>query len=459
MAESSELIENFSSDANRRIHPRHRIRSLAYVELGENNGGIVLNIGEGGFAVRAAEPITEDSLPQVKFQTHASAKQLIASGEIVWTGNSRKEAGVRFVDLPPETLGEIKTWISEEESPVNFKRPFMSVPRQTARTNTSVRERIEETTDAGDVIETSGPRVAENYLSKSSIVLQPRIESPSARQSAVSEKPPVNWLDFRIQVGGGWVLAAFLIFLIAISFAAGMAIRRGDLIGSSPNIQDQARQNSAETPDAVLNTSPSTPAAKSSNIEIVDSSNRRWTISAKSPAVHANQDHASQDAEGSILPNTEADSLNATRGAQPNSISSTPAVDKKSPVLLSLPETSLGASDTIAISSQRSLSVPTDSSPGGSQPGKNLHVGQLVNLVEPVYPPDAQKNHVEGTVKLHATIGTDGAIKDLKTLSGPPSLFPAALTAVREWRYNPTLLNGQPIETQEDISLVFRLPR
>jgi protein TonB len=82
-----------------------------------------------------------------------------------------------------------------------------------------------------------------------------------------------------------------------------------------------------------------------------------------------------------------------------------------------------------------------------------------VNLVEPVYPPDAQKNHIEGTVKLRATIGTDGAIKDLETLSGPSSLVPAALTAVREWRYNPTLLNGQSIETQEDISLVFRLPK
>ena len=103
--------------------------------------------------------------------------------------------------------------------------------------------------------------------------------------------------------------------------------------------------------------------------------------------------------------------------------------------------------------------MPTDSSAGASQPGKNLHVGQLVNLVEPLYPPDAEKNHIEGTVKLHATIGADGSIKDLQPLSGPPALFPAALTAVRQWRYNPTMLNGQPIETQEDISLVFRLPK
>src|ERR1700733_9347435 len=115
MADSPGPIQNLSPGADRRIHVRHRLRSLAYVELGENNGGIILNIGEGGFAVRAAEAITEDSLTQVRFQTHTPANQLIASAEIVWTGNSRKEAGVRFVDLPAEALGEIKAWISEEE--------------------------------------------------------------------------------------------------------------------------------------------------------------------------------------------------------------------------------------------------------------------------------------------------------------------------------------------------------
>jgi TonB family protein len=335
---------------------------------------------------------------------------------------------------------------------------MMAVARHTARTNTSTRERIEESPEAGEVIDTSKPRVAEKYHSKSSILLQPTKKPPTAQQPAVSEKSPVNWLDFRIQIGAGWVLAAFVILLVAVSFAAGMAIRRGGLIGFSPNAPEQVPQNNAETRSPVPNRTSSGAAAKISNIEIVDSSNRRWTIPAKSPVVHANQDHANQDAEGSTPPNTEADSLNAARAAQP-AINSSPILEKKSPVLLSLPETSLGASDTVAISSQRSLSVSTDSSPAGPQPGKNLHVGLLVNLVEPVYPPDAQKNHVEGTVKLHATIGTDGTIKDLKTLSGPPSLFPAALTAVREWRYNPTLLNGQPIETQEDISLVFRLPK
>src|ERR1700722_578396 len=453
MAESPEPIQNFSPDADRRTHARHRLRSLAYVELGENNGGIVLNIGEGGFAVRAAEAITEERLPSVRFQTQNSGKQLVTSGEIAWASDSRKEVGLRFVDLPEEALAEIKTWISQEESPLNFRKPSMSVARQSLRT--TAREPL-----SGSVPDDLADRIVErgtagNNLVKSSIFREPKAQSSSGEPSATkSEKPRVNWMDFRINVGPGWVLLAFMVFLASLSFAAGMAVRRGDIAVFSRSGQDKSPEKSALNQDAVPNATPSAAASKPWNIEIVDSTNRRWNIPGKSPAVPA-----SQRADGLTAPGLESSSAIISPATSSNSTGKTPDGGEKTPVVLSLPETSLAASGNVAISSQRSFSVPTDSSAGASQPGKNLHVGQLVNLVEPVYPSDAEKDHIEGAVKLHATIGVDGSIKDLQPLSGPPSLFPAALTAVRQWRYNPTMLNGQPIETQEDISLVFRLPK
>jgi TonB family protein len=455
MAESLEPIQNFSPSADRRIHARHRLRSLAYVELGENNGGIVLNIGEGGFAVRAAEAITEDRLPSVRFQTQNTEKRLVASGEIAWATDSRKEVGIRFVDLPEEALAEIKMWISQEESPLNFRKPSMSVARQSLRTTTTAREPLSGSVpdDPADRITERG--IAGNYLPKSSILREPNAQTSSSEPSAAkSEKPRVNWMDFRIHVGPGWVLVAFMVFLASLSFAAGMAVRRGDIAAFSRSSQDKPPESSAPNQVGAPSASASGAASKPWNIEIVDSSNRRWSIPGKPPAVPA-----SQRADGLSAPGLESGSAIIPPTTPPNATGKTPDGEKKTPVVLSLPETSLAASGNVAISSQRSFSVPTDSSAGSSQPGKNLHVGQLVNLVEPVYPPDAQKNHIEGTVKLHATIGADGSIKDLQPLSGPPPLFPAALTAVHQWRYNATLLNGQPIETQEDISLVFRLPK
>jgi protein TonB len=94
-----------------------------------------------------------------------------------------------------------------------------------------------------------------------------------------------------------------------------------------------------------------------------------------------------------------------------------------------------------------------------AQEGRNLQIGQLANLVEPVYPPEAQKRGIEGTVKLHAVIGVDGTIQSLEPRSGPEPLIQAAMAAMRGWKYNPTTLNGKPIETQEDVSFAFRLPK
>lgn len=64
---------------------------------------------------------------------------------------------------------------------------------------------------------------------------------------------------------------------------------------------------------------------------------------------------------------------------------------------------------------------------------------------------------VEGTVKLFAVIDQDGNIKSVRSLSGPRLLYPAAIAAVRQWRYSPTLLNGNPIQTERQITLVFQL--
>jgi TonB family protein len=230
-----------------------------------------------------------------------------------------------------------------------------------------------------------------------------------------------------------------------------MLLRRGELIAPRPDVPDKASAQNDGSQNPVPTSVSAGAPSKVWQIEIVDSSNRRWSIPGSAGAAHSNENPT-----GISESPRHADSAeDRATGSSGTAL----AGEKAAPVLLSLPETSLGASQSVAISSQRSLSVPADPSAGSSQVGKNLHVGQLVNLVEPVYPPEAERTHIEGTVRLHVTIGMDGSIEDLQLISGPPQLIAAARTAVREWRYNPTLLNGQPIETQEDISLVFRLPK
>lgn len=105
---------------DRRLHARQRIRSLSYVELGDSNGGIVLNISEGGIAVQAAQVLDEGPV-SMRLQIPGSKKPLEVSGEIVWTGDSRKEAGLRFVDLQESALKKIRSWIAREALPVRAR--------------------------------------------------------------------------------------------------------------------------------------------------------------------------------------------------------------------------------------------------------------------------------------------------------------------------------------------------
>jgi len=84
--------------------------------------------------------------------------------------------------------------------------------------------------------------------------------------------------------------------------------------------------------------------------------------------------------------------------------------------------------------------------------------GLLVKRVQPVYPPQARQMHLEGTVQLLAGIRKDGSISGVKQLSGDAILGRAAIDAVRQWKYKPYFLNGEPVEIQTQITVNFKLP-
>jgi len=89
--------------------------------------------------------------------------------------------------------------------------------------------------------------------------------------------------------------------------------------------------------------------------------------------------------------------------------------------------------------------------------GSGVMEALLINRVEPRYPPIARVARVSGAVVLSAVIAADGTIQSVHVVSGPPLLMGAALDAVRQWRYKPTLLNGEPVEVQTLITVNFVL--
>lgn len=106
---------------------------------------------------------------------------------------------------------------------------------------------------------------------------------------------------------------------------------------------------------------------------------------------------------------------------------------------------------------------PTPAAQPAAKPAAPVRVGgdvqaaKLAHQVMPPYPPLARQARVAGTVRLEAIIGSDGRIRQLRLVSGHPLLAPAALDAVRQWIYAPTLLNKQPVEVLTTIDVNFTL--
>jgi len=89
--------------------------------------------------------------------------------------------------------------------------------------------------------------------------------------------------------------------------------------------------------------------------------------------------------------------------------------------------------------------------------GGSVQQTKLVKQVRPVYPPEAKAAHIQGVVHMEAIIGADGTVKRLDLISGEPILAQAAMEAVRQWVYQTTLLNGNPVEVQTSIDVNFTL--
>jgi len=574
-AEQNSESRPISVPANdRRAHPRQRIRSLAYVHLGESNGGIVLNISESGLALQAAEALDAGESPlAMRIEIPRSRKPLEVSGEIVWVGESRKEAGLRFVDLKEGALKRIRAWMAREESPGTAHEESEEEVEQPVARDVEVRaesiateealagrehhaaeteelaaqndeepvefdeesadgpaealeeEPLEVTEDAAVAMEASSgvaeePSAAAPVTRKEedrarmiappvlTFEKQPHAANlpqtlisgthgapalavaaaqatsarystgdaasslfPRARVSAAPAAADDGWKSFRVQLRSGWFLAALVLLLATISFIAGMAVRRGALNRVMGDVDDAAQPKSAPAsgnlpgnlpaspngngPGAAASTAP----AKPLQIEIVDLENRRWTIPA---ATGSNHDDASTtrqtQANGAMSSDGSAPAASASKLPSQDSAQGAAAAAKPgAPLMLSLPETPISASGSVAIRATGIVPMPA----GETQPGqraRNLQIGELINLVEPVYPPDARQARLEGTVKLHIVVGTNGEVESFHPVSGPDSLAHAAMIAVREWRYRPTLLNGKAVQTQEDVTFVFRLP-
>ena len=113
-------------------------------------------------------------------------------------------------------------------------------------------------------------------------------------------------------------------------------------------------------------------------------------------------------------------------------------------------------SSTSSLAAVPNLSKPT-SMPQRVRVSPGVSKGLLIYRIEPTYPPLARQARIQGVVVLTAVIDKGGNIQNLQVVSGHPMLAPAAIEAVKQWRYKPFLLNGQPLEVETTVTVTFQL--
>jgi TonB family protein len=639
----------------RRTHVRRRVLSLEYIDLGSSNGGILLNLSEGGMYVQAVASLSADDIPQIGFRLPDSGYLVKTEAQIAWVGESKKDAGIQFLNLPEEARLKIREWVAVEHPPVErpneieIKAP--PLPKKTERLlempppgqfkkpaiSPEIPARIPQTRDSSFAPppvaaspDRAAPKVAE-LPHVSSPMLQPRggslVPPPiAATPDRAAPKPPelphvsspmlqprdgslvvpliadssdraASKAAELLHLSGPilqrrfsepakiseeaaddlsspdvapprskWTLVAVIFIVVLVSFLAGwvaagpggrkqfLAMFERQQNNASETVQNpgaapvpagptanvplapptsvtpqEPTQRISSTPSGTAATSttpdkaqprpngnaqPSPSAPKNSdilaahnsppqtqkpaaptprtNVPAIKSSDASRDTHPSQPPTSTNASNSSsalaQNKTQEIRPveqprpvTAPTVSNSAVKNAPPPAASNAssqpsastsvaekpnaspvvtqPARVEPSAVAAKPPEPAEVVKGTVTVSASPfpSIRVPPEMKSQISKQGASLQMGQLLSRVEPVYPEDAERQRIEGVVKLHMIIDRDGNIQDVDKMTGPPLLVAAAANAVRQWRYKPTSLGGQPVEAGVDVTVTFRL--
>jgi hypothetical protein len=548
-------LEAIHATRERRLQMRATPGSSAYIALDDINGGVVLNISETGMAVGAADLlVVADYLPHVRFRLPNVAQRIKVSAQVVWLAESKKEVGMRFVDLTAETRNQIANWIASEKPSPEFAGSA-AVPVESLIC-ANLESGLEE--PAGSVIpghdQTSSPELLAGATLGPSEIVRPEIRdairlrfvedlairgdrdasfaglgsqvrSGKGESSAnrIENSPP----RARVLELSGLHVAAAVVFLfalicLAVWLTAGRSpreLRLQDTQKSLPvsdhtsqALLDQLRERTsrastppatdasvtaAVNPPATAESRSATPATQSLNAPPEDPAasvapvGPSAAIAAPSSPDFGNYE-ASPEREDStglitrnapppansqpapspraVAPMSGATAIPAPRRVSPATLrapylSSPPTIlftgpgDGGKPFRLILPERPIAASSSFAITSQLSVLVSPQRGRVATGEPARLQAGELVSFVWPRYSRQGDRHARPETVKVRTTIGELGQVLDVKRVSGSFALLPAAISAIRLWRYKPTLVNQRPVQAQQDVTIEFRPPQ
>jgi len=473
----------------RRLHIRQRINQLTYASFGPGNGGILLNVSEGGLSFQGIGVVRQKQLIDLSFRLPGTDSPIEARGEVVWANESGKGGGLRFVDLSERARQPIKQWLANDvSSSSNFAAPVPLPPGPAGNLTGPEEELIEALPALTDQARTDAPAVeAELKAHKAGETSSSGPERVTASGSAVtrgtgssSEARPARRTSFilaeypepqpqrvtspRSIVFATGVLAGCIGVLAAI---AGMYILAGaahpTIYGSSqspgdPRLTDAGGQNSPAdgvglTDGQTTSSSPSEEPPKAAGQGFANRPAAEQAAAIGTPPRRERNFNAFQDSE-----------QKKTLSDQPGmALLNSPMPAPRSGAELREPPSSDAPPTIVAAEGPRSAAPNMPDLPKPPQPPTvkadrtaTFMDAVLIQHNPPVYPPGAIKRHIQGLVTVSATIGIDGVPRGLQVVSGDSTLGRAAEAAISHWRYVPAVSGGLPVESQVTITINFQ---
>lgn len=464
---------------NRRLHARRRFEQLTYATFGLENGGILINLSEGGLSFQGVEVLGMDQLVHLNFKLPEMNTHIETTGQVVWPNDSGKGGGLRFINLTEEMRQRVKQWIARDASSAGTFTGQVTMHSGTAGGLGALERNLVQSLPALD--ERGEPKTA-------SIRPEPRASEPrqvpssapvagtvSSDISTPTGREPRFLAETRelearsaptrqLVVFAAGVLTGCIVVLAAI---AGMR-----MLGSAGR---PATPGEAQSPAGQRATGP---GSQNSPVDGIDLNGRRWisinesvdTTPAASQGFISKTPRREEEASGLDAPSkTNAgrpqDSRQKNITDHPNLALLAPHMAMP-PSRTELREPSIGdgvppgfipMDDPRAVaSSMPDLPKPTKPPPETVDRRASFLEAVLIERGAPIYPPTAKKKHIEGLVKVSATIGTDGVPRGLKLVSGDPNLAQAAQEAISRWRYVPAVFAGVPVESHIVITINFQ---
>jgi TonB family protein len=476
-----------STAQDRRSQTRRRLEELVYADFGPSNGGIILDMSEGGFAFQSVEPLEQCTTFAVKFKLPGVATPMEAIAEPAWLIDSEKRGGLKFRELAESARSEIKTWATPEI------RVSADIERELTRADAPVsglgREAGHSRQQAAQPAE-PGATAVEGETPVLSPPVSSQAQSPIPRDTPVAAAPTRDLGTYRAATNPMILVKPQNLqaaptpgpvkpgqepgndstpWVLKLATAAAIAASALALAAALPTLRTKfpaAQDNGAQIID-----NPSI-GTSDFHVEAVDRDGRRWILkdgeTAAVSSINVSSRRGAQAAE-SLRNEARKQPAASAEGNAETRLNEVPELALKQP---RRETTRDAAADPGLPSIFDGITPPIPAfdaggpplAPGPVQPlptasarAANLQAATLIYRVAPLYPDLARQRRLQGEVRVSATVGKDGALWNLKPLSGDPRLIPAALSAIGHWRYKPTTLNGEAIESEVIVTTAFEL--